>query len=64
MKNRKLIGNIVAYVPMLLYLVYTVATMKPDSGINWSNILIAGIIGMVFGTIGTKIKNKDKDNPQ
>ncbi|PIQ15610.1 MAG: hypothetical protein COW67_07555 [Flavobacteriales bacterium CG18_big_fil_WC_8_21_14_2_50_32_9] len=62
MKNRKLIGNLVAYIPLLIYLIYTVATMEPNSGISWSNVLIAGVIGVVSSTIATKIKNKDKDN--
>jgi len=62
MKNRKLIGNLVAYIPLLMYLVYTIATMEPDSGIDWSNVLIAAVIGIISSTIATKIKNKDKEN--
>lgn len=58
MNKRQLLGNIVSYLPIGLYLIYTFSTSEKNSGIDWTKIIVAAVIAMISTSIGNRIKNK------
>ncbi len=60
MNKNQLLGNIVSYLPIALYLIYTISTREKNSGIDWTEIIIAAVIAMISTSIGNRIKNKGK----
>ena len=56
--DKKILGNFIIYFPTIAYLTYIMVMKKENSGIDWTSVVIAGLIGMVSNVIGKKIKNK------
>lgn len=60
MKNRELLGILASVGPAAIYIIYTFVTKETNSGIDWTEVLIAGILGIVGKALGDQIKNKGK----
>ncbi|MGV7108134.1 hypothetical protein [Flavobacterium sp. U410] len=56
--------NVLAYavmiVPLIIYNLYCFATKEPNSGIDFVQVLIAFVLGIIFYNVGLRIKNKGK----
>ncbi|WP_405266879.1 hypothetical protein [Cellulophaga sp. Ld12] len=59
MKN--LVINLVAYVPVVGYIIYSRATKVPNSGFNWVELVIVILLGVVGSMLGQYLKQKWKD---
>ncbi len=46
------------YFPAIAYIAFTIVTKEQDTGIDWTQCLIAGLIAIISGAIGKQIKNK------
>ena len=58
--NKNVLANIVSIAPVVLYNAYTLSVKEPNSGIDYSQVLIAAIIAMISFGIGNNIRNKGK----
>ncbi|WP_111683557.1 hypothetical protein [Winogradskyella tangerina] len=56
--DNKLLGNFIIAFPLAAFVTYTMVMKEPNSGIDWPNIILGMLIGMVSYAIGTRIKNK------
>ncbi|MDY2588083.1 hypothetical protein [Winogradskyella aquimaris] len=56
--DNKLLGNFIIAFPTAAYITYTILMKNPNSGIDWTSVVISGLIAMVSYAIGKKIKNK------
>lgn len=56
--DKKILGNFIIYFPTIAYLAFTIVTKKENSGIDWTSVVIAGLIGMISFAIGKRIKSK------
>ncbi|GAA0744609.1 hypothetical protein [Gaetbulibacter jejuensis] len=56
--DKKILGNFIIYFPIVAYTAYTIVMKKENSGIDWTSVVIGGLIGMISYTIGNRIKNK------
>ncbi|QXP52316.1 hypothetical protein [Cellulophaga sp. HaHa_2_1] len=59
MKN--LVINLVAYGPVVGYIIYSRATNVPNSGFNWVELVIVILLGVVGSMLGQYLKQKWKD---
>ena len=59
MKN--LVINLVAYGPVVGYIIYSRATNVPNSGFNWVELVIVILLGVVGSMLGQYLKRKWKD---
>jgi hypothetical protein len=58
--KRNLIANIISIAPVILYNAYTLGTKEPNSGIDFSQVIMSALIAMISFGIGNNIKNKGK----
>ena len=56
--DKKILGNFIMYFPTIAYIAFTIVMKKENSGINWTSVIIAGLIGMISHAVGKRIKNK------
>ncbi len=56
--DNKLLGNFIIAFPTAAYITYTVVMKEPNTGIDWTSVVLAGLISVVSYAIGTRIKNK------
>ncbi|WP_422105290.1 hypothetical protein [Winogradskyella sp.] len=56
--DNKLLGNFIIAFPTAAYVTYTIVMKEPNTGIDWTSIIIGGLIGMVSYAIGKKVKSK------
>lgn len=56
--DKKILGNLVAYVPPIIYVIYTFMTHQKNTGVDWTEVIIAAIIAMISSAAGKQIKNK------
>ncbi len=56
--DKKILGNFIIYFPPIAYIIYTLATKGDETGINWTQVVITGIIALVSNSIGRRIKNQ------
>ncbi|WP_282116145.1 hypothetical protein [Cellulophaga baltica] len=53
--------NLVAYGPVVGYIIYSRATNVPNSGFNWVELVIVILLGVVGSMLGQYLKQKWKD---
>ncbi len=56
--DKKILGNFIIYFPTIAYIAFTIVTKEENSGIDWTQCVIAGLIAIISGAIGKQIKNK------
>ncbi|WP_452227575.1 hypothetical protein [Lacinutrix sp. MEBiC02404] len=56
--DKKILGNFIIYFPPIAYMAFTLILKKENTGIDWTSIVITGLIAMISGAIGKKIKSK------
>ncbi|MAB48210.1 MULTISPECIES: hypothetical protein [Winogradskyella] len=56
--DNKLLGNFIIAFPTAAYVTYIIVMKEPNSGIDWTSVIVGGLIGMISFTIGKKIKSK------
>ena len=57
---RNFLAYFVMIIPLIIYNVYCFQTKKPNSGIDFEQVFISFILGIIFYNLGLKIKNKGK----
>jgi len=60
--DNKLLGNFIIYFPPIAYIAFTLVTHHKGEGIDWTEVILAAIIGVVSSAIGKRIKNKGSFN--
>ncbi len=58
--DKKLVGNFIIYFPPIAYTMYILATLEKGAGINWTAVVITGIISVLSNAVGKYVKNKDE----
>lgn len=56
MKN--FIVNLISFGPVLVYTVYALWTKEPNSGIDWSEVTIATVLGIIGSAMGKNYQSK------
>jgi len=46
--------------PLISYNIYSFHSKEPNSGIDFSQVIISFFLGIIFYNLGMKIKNKGK----
>ena len=56
--DKKILGNFIIYFPPIAYMAFSLVLKKENTGIDWTSVVITGLIAMVSSAIGKRIKNK------
>lgn len=56
--DNKLLGNFIIAFPTAAYVTYIIVMKEHNSGIDWTSVIIGGLIGIISFNIGKKIKSK------
>jgi hypothetical protein len=57
--DKKILGAFIIYFPPIAYVAFTLVTKKESTGIDWTSVVITGVIGIISSAIGNRIKNKE-----
>ena len=59
--DKNILGNFIIYFPTIAYIMYTIViSSKEVEGIDWSQVIIAGLIGFISSAIGRRVKKEGK----
>ena len=45
--DNKLLGNFIIAFPPAAYVTYIIVMKEPNSGIDWTSVIVGGLIGMI-----------------
>ena len=59
--DKNILGNLIIYIPTFAYILYTIVIpSKEIEGIDWSQVIITGLIGLISTAVGGRIKRQGK----
>ncbi len=56
--DKTILGNFIIYFPTAAYVLYTIMAKEPNTGIDWTQVVLAAGIAILSSMLGKYIKNK------